>query len=250
MPDRPHRLRDAVKYYWTTRSSQRDQQGAKTGLRDQGSRTAVTGGKHANGFVEVLLAVLSETNLKNLEVSVREKRNRTLPGFFRPSKEWDLVATVGKELLAVVEVKSQVGSLGNNFNNRAEEALGNATDFWAAYREKTFPISKRPWLVYVFMLEESSASTRDRSELRSNRATREGFPMRPEFHTASYVKRYEILCERLVRERLYDAACLIVSTSTSGVLGEYVEPNPEIGFDNFAANLAARAIAWETYFGS
>jgi hypothetical protein len=33
-------------------------------------------------------------------------------------------------LVATVEVKSQVGSFGNNFNNRVEEAIGSATDFW------------------------------------------------------------------------------------------------------------------------
>jgi hypothetical protein len=54
---------------------------------------------------------------------------RTLPGYYRPSKEWDLVVVCENDLVAAIEVKSQVRSFGNNFNNRVEEALGNATDF-------------------------------------------------------------------------------------------------------------------------
>ena len=34
--------------------------------------------------------------------------------------------TFRAHLVAAVEFKSQVGSIGNNFNNRTEEALGNA----------------------------------------------------------------------------------------------------------------------------
>ena len=42
-------------------------------------------------------------------------------------------------MVAVIEVKAQVGpSFGNNFNNRAEEALGNTDEFWTAYHESAF----------------------------------------------------------------------------------------------------------------
>jgi len=39
----------------------------------------------------------------------------------------------------------QVGSFGNNYNNRTEEALGSAVDLWAAYREGAFKPSRGPW---------------------------------------------------------------------------------------------------------
>lgn len=42
-------------------------------------------------------------------------------------------------MIAAVELKSQVGpSFGNNCNNRTEEAIGTAHDFWTAYREGAF----------------------------------------------------------------------------------------------------------------
>ncbi len=34
------------------------------------------------------------------------------------------------KLLAGIEFKSQVGSFGNNYNNRTEEAIGSAADIW------------------------------------------------------------------------------------------------------------------------
>ena len=70
------------------------------------------------------------------------------------------------------------------------------------------------------------------------------YQVRPEFQGVSYARRYEILCERLVRERLYDAACFIMSNAARGVRGAYSEPNPELSFRNFATLLAARACAF------
>jgi hypothetical protein len=61
--------------------------------------------------------------------------------------------------VAALEFKSQVGpSFGNNFNNRTEEAIGSATDVWRAYEEGTYG-TVRPWLGYVFLLEETDKST-------------------------------------------------------------------------------------------
>ena len=59
------------------------------------------------------------------------------------------------QLIVVLEVKSQVGpSFGNNFNNRTEEAIGSALDLWTAYREGAFNKTIRPWLGYLFLLED------------------------------------------------------------------------------------------------
>jgi hypothetical protein len=65
----------------------------------------------------------------------------------------------------------------------------------------------------------------------------------PEFKEASYAKRYEILLTKLVRERLYDAACFLMSNATDGVEGIYREPAAELNFQNFIASLLAKALA-------
>ncbi|MCB0597570.1 MAG: hypothetical protein H6557_10760 [Lewinellaceae bacterium] len=68
-------------------------------------------------------------------------------------------------MIAVAEFKSQVGSFGNNFNNRTEEALGSAVDLWTAFREAAFPNQQAPWLGCLLVLERTEKST---SEVRLN----------------------------------------------------------------------------------
>jgi hypothetical protein len=148
------RLRKAIKYFWQTRDSQAKKQGARTGQRDAGARSAVTGGKQLNGFVNLVRNLLVDSGIP--KPSVFCERGVELPGFFRPEKCWDLLVVVGGSLVASIEFKSQIGpSFGNNYNNRTEEALGNATDIWAAFRNGAFKPSGRPWLGYMMLLEET-----------------------------------------------------------------------------------------------
>ncbi len=69
------------------------------------------------------------------------------------------------------------------------------------------------------------------------------FPVFREFHGTSYAERYRLLCEKFVRERLYAAACLLLSSPKEGLRGAYSEPSTEAGFRNFAASLIAHALA-------
>ena len=203
-------LRKAVKHFWKIRSKQHKRQGSGTGRKDAGNRAAVTGGKHADGFVQLIAAIIRDAGLSKATIHTTEKVSRTLPGYFRPTKEWDLVVVSGSNLVAAIEVKSQVGSFGNNFNNRVEEALGNATDLWTAYSKGIFKPSQKPWLGYLFMLEEDDKSLRPTK--RTNLAP---FLVDEDFQVRSYAKRYELVCERLVRERLYDAACFFTSNAAA-----------------------------------
>ena len=232
-------LRNAVQHFWKTRGAQHKKQGSATGRKDAGSRGAVTGGKHADGFVQLIASVCRGAGLSGLQIHATDKKPRLLPGYFRPSKEWDLVVTCGRDLVGVVEVKSQVGSFGNNFNNRVEEALGNATDFWAAYSKGMYQPSQRPWLGYLFMLEEIEKSVRPTKRVRLDT-----YPIDEEFQELSYAKRYELVCLRLVRERTYDAACFFTSGAERGIDGQYTEPNAEIGIRNFCISLHGRASAF------
>lgn len=197
----------------------------------------MTGGKHLDGFVELCRTLLLEAGLSDAEVYWQSRLE--LPGYFRAEKNWDLLAIVDGKLLAVVEFKAQVGpSFGNNFNNRAEEALGNATDLWAAYREGAFQPSQRPWLGYVFLLEDCPKSQAP------VRMKMPHFPVFPEFREASYAQRYQILPTKLLRERLYDGASLILSTQAGGKKAEFCCPAEELSFHAFAAGLSAHAATY------
>ena len=57
-----------------------------------------------------------------------------LPGFYRPRKRWDMAVRYKGALVAALEFKSQVGSVGKNINNRFEEALGTGTDTWTGFQ--------------------------------------------------------------------------------------------------------------------
>jgi hypothetical protein len=65
----------------------------------------------------------------------------------------------------------------------------------------------------------------------------------PECKDTSYAQRYALFCERLMRERLYDSACLLLSEPVAGLQGVYREPNAEIGFRSFLTSLTGRALA-------
>lgn len=228
-------LRKAVKHFWATRDSQSQKQGSKTGSRDAGSRTAVTGGRQMDGFISLVRDHLCKNGLPKTQVYC-EKRIE-IPGWYRPEKRWDLLVVEDGQFLAGIEFKSQVGSFGNNYNNRTEEAIGSACDLWAAYREGAFKPSARPWLGYLMLLEDAPESSRP------VRAQEPHFKVFPEFKAASYAKRYEILLTKLVRERLYDSACFLLSDRKNGSNGKYKEPAVELNFEKFMASLLARAIS-------
>ena len=234
-PDLEQRLKTAIKYFWNTRETQAQKQGAASGNKDAGFRSAVTGGAQMNGFINLVRDLLCESGLPQAHVYC--EKYIELPGWYRPEKKWDLLVVSDGKLLAGIEFKSQVGSFGNNYNNRTEEAIGSAVDVWAAYREGAFKPSARPWLGYLMLLEQAPAS------LSSVRARESHFKVFPEFKEASYAKRYEILLTKLVRERLYDAACFLMSNAEGGPKGLYSEPAVELGFQNFIASLMAKAIA-------
>src|SRR5712672_4694450 len=229
------RLRKAIIHFYVTRARQAQKQGSKTGSRDAGARTAVTGGRQMDGFVSLVRDYLCENGLPKTQVHC-EKRIE-LPGWYRPEKKWDLLIVADGQFLAGIEFKSQVGSFGNNYNNRTEEAIGSATDIWAAYREGAFKPSARPWLGYMMLLEDAPSATRP------VRAQEPHFKVFPEFKSASYAKRYEILLTKLVRERLYDSACFLMLNAAGGAKGLYREPAAELNFQNFIASLMAKAIA-------
>jgi hypothetical protein len=96
----------------------------------------------------------------------------------------------------------------------------------------------RPWLGYVFLLEDCD---RSRTPVKVKEPHFEVFP---EFKVASYSKRYELFCRKIVRERLYNGAAFLLSQKESGLKGKYVEPAEDLSFESFARSLLAQAAAY------
>ncbi len=68
--------------------------------------------------------------------------------------------------------------------------------------------------------------------------------MFPEFRSTSYAKRYEILLTKLLRERLYDGASLLLTSHENGLTGQFTSPSEELSFRTFVAGLSAHAMAF------
>ena len=200
--DMNKKIADAAAFYWRTRKRQAALQ-KKRGVLDAGTRGQVTGGRHLDGFAKLIQEICIKAGFKRSEVFF--DRAVPVPGYYRPQKNWDVVVLRNGRLIAAIELKSQSGSFGNNFNNRSEEVLGVSRDFWLAYRERAFGVTEAPWLGYLFFLEDSPSSNRSVALASS--------PLPPllVFRDTGYLKRYEILCERLMLERDYTATALLVS---------------------------------------
>lgn len=223
------RISEAVKFFWGTRNKQIDKQ-AISKTRDQGNRGAVTGGKQLDGFVELICDILVINGISREKIFIN--RDLELPGYYRPNKKWDLLLVDNGRLLAAIEFKSQVGpSFGNNFNNRTEEAMGSALDIWTAYREGVFGCQPAPWLGYFMVLEDCEKSTLP-VKVRSPH-----FDVLNEFADASYKKRYEIFCSKLLLERQYSAACFLTTQSGQGGGACYSFPKDDLSCRSFIISM-------------
>lgn len=124
-------IKAAIKSFWETKQKQ------LTASGDSSNRGAVVGGKQLDAFADLLKTLAIEQGVPEECIYTIQAY---LPGYYRSSKDWDfLIIAPNKKLIAAVELKSQIGSYGNNFNNRTEEAIGSAVDLWTAFRENQFP---------------------------------------------------------------------------------------------------------------
>ncbi len=234
--DYERKAKEAVKAFWGNRDAARQRQ-IENGKADQGERAGVTAGKNMDDFINLIIDLVKANGLEKAQVH-QSKGVLTLPGYFRPTKLWDLLITHKGQLIAAIELKSQVGpSFGNNFNNRTEEAIGTAHDFWTAYREEAFGKQPRPfvgWLLLVEVAEESRSPVANATP---------NFPVFPEFEGASYLKRYDILCQKLVQEQLYTTAALMASPRSAAQTGTFTQISEMTNLKTFITSLAGHVAA-------
>lgn len=234
---------ESVRDYWRIRAGQKSRQ-EQRGVVDIGSRTETTGGKHLLPLAQLIAQVFVDEGFP--EESVRFEGILNLPGYYRPTKNWDLLVVHEDVLVAAIELKSIAGSYGNNLNNRIEEALGNAEDIRTAYREEILGPT-RPWLGYFFLIADEEASQRPVQVQSqpvlpidpifgqpSDQETLLGDSAYPK-NTVSYQKRAEVFCRRLVREQLYNDACFVVSSKHPETAVR--QPAPDMTFSRFVASI-------------
>ncbi|WP_422621249.1 PaeR7I family type II restriction endonuclease [Rhodoferax ferrireducens] len=231
LSDYENKAREAIKAFWQSRADATQKQ-KEFGKSDQGERAGVTGGKNMDGFANLVIDIVKANGLPHAQIH-QKRAVLTLPGYFRPTKLWDLLVINEGHLVAALEFKSHVGpSFGNNFNNRTEEAIGTSHDLWTAYREGAFGKQERPFVGWLMVVEDAPKS---RSPIKDQSPH---FPVFPEFVGASYQKRYDILCQRLALEQLYSAAAVITTPRKAVKDGAYSELSSMTGLRSFMAALA------------
>ncbi|MCT9000245.1 PaeR7I family type II restriction endonuclease [Chelativorans intermedius] len=236
LADYERKAREAVQAFWGNREKARQKQ-IESGKADQGERAGVTAGKNMDGFIALVIDIVRANGLDHADIH-QKRRVLTLPGYFRPTKLWDLLVINEGRLIAALEFKSQVGpSFGNNFNNRSEEAIGTAHDLWTAYREGAFGEQTRPFVGWLMLLEDAPAS---RAPVRDSSPH---FPVFKEFQGASYAERYNILCRKLVQEQLYTTASILTSPRSASADGSYSEMSDMTGLRTFVTELAGHVAA-------
>lgn len=213
-------ISSAVKSFWVTKEKQGN----------------VLAGKQLDAFLELLTLVAVDAGVPKECVYLK---NNHIPGYYRATKDWDLLIISPKgNLVAAIELKSQVGSYGNNLNNRTEESLGSSEDFWTAFREGSFRCNQSPWLGYMMVVGK------DKGSAHVVKVSEPHYEIRPEFKGASYLDRYRILCERLVLEHKYSAVALI---ATSGK-NHYESLCDRISIESFISSFRGHLLGLENEF--
>jgi hypothetical protein len=220
----------AIHAYWQTKDKQRDAALAIASTAE-GTAKAVRGGGHFNPIVNLIARFFTDAGYP-LESIRASRKGTTLPGFYRPSKAWDLVVVHRGVLVAAIELKGLGSpSFGKNFNNRVEEALGNAVDLSRASLARLCG-EELPWTGYFFVMEDQVGSERPIKK------PQEGpFSAEPIWYGTSYQDRFAITGKRLLDEGLYDAVCYLVSSPEDP---RPAQPVPQLDWRHFVAAVQAR----------
>lgn len=214
------KIANAIKSFWVTKQKQGN----------------VLAGKQLDALLELLTLVAVDTGVPKECIYLK---NNHIPGYYRATKDWDLLVISPKgNLVAAIELKSQVGSYGNNLNNRTEESLDSSEDFWTAFREDSFRCAQSPWLGYMMVVGKDVGSAH------VVKVNEPHYEVRPEFKGASYLERYKILCERLVLEHKYSAVALVATSGKE----HYESLSDRISIESFINSFRGHLLGLEDEF--
>jgi restriction endonuclease XhoI-like protein len=195
-----------------------------SGRAQEGRRSAVTGGRHMDAVHQLVVDEIRATGATGLHI--HKNRGATLPGFYRATKSWDLVLVQGEVPVLAIEYKSMLGSEGKNLNNRADEIFGVAEDTRQAELKGLLPPKMRR--AYIFVMSDNPETSRPIGVSRTLGMAD------PIFDGASYVKRMAIMLRRMRDTGLFH---LTWAVAVKEEPFSWYEPDPEVGWNRFAADL-------------
>lgn len=221
-------LVDALTAYWGKKQLQLDNSRIANAV-GAGTAGSVRGGQQFAPVEAIIAKFFVEAGYP--PSSIRINSGVELPGYFRPTKKWDVVVGLNGVLVAAFEMKALGGpSFGNNANNRVEEALGSSVDLRRAALADLYP-AEQPWIGYLFVMEDAPGSRRP------VRVPPGALATDPVWDGQSYQGRFGITLKRLLDENVYDSVCYLVSSPDEP---DPREPVDALNWAHFAAGIRAR----------
>lgn len=191
--------------------------------------------RHMLGLNEYIRQMFIDAGLAEHEVET----DVTIPGHFRRSKNWDVVAVHKGRLVGIVEMKSQSSSPGNNANNRVEEAIGSPVDA-RTFQDVTSAFGELGvWAAWgmVFNRDQEDTTGKKRPGVKSRH-----FPLDPAFEPFTYAKQYGLMIQRLVAQNVYDAGWMVTTWVNPDSSVGYEEPIPTATAETLRTQIEARVL--------
>ncbi|MET8996088.1 PaeR7I family type II restriction endonuclease [Amycolatopsis sp. NPDC004169] len=192
--------------------------------------------RHMQSIAMFVRQMFVDAGLTESDVTV----DSVVPGYYRRSKNWDVVAKHKGHLVGVVELKSQASSSGNNANNRIEEAIGSAVDA-KAVQELTGAFGNLGVWAAWCMTFNRDAESGEPIRLTPAQKAKIRFPLDdPAFQIMTYASQYAIALERLISQKVYDAGWMLITwLNGDGTVG-HSEPIPTATAETLATQIEAR----------
>lgn len=183
--------------------------------------------RHMQSIAAFVQQMFIDAGLPEHEVTI----DSVVPGYFRRSKNWDVVAMHKGHLVGVVELKSQASSPGNNANNRIEEAIGSSVDAKTVQEMTKAFGTLGVWSAWCMTF---------------NRDCESGVPIKPvpprqlrvpaidpAFQDMTYATQYATAIERFISQKVYDAGWMVVT---------WVNANQTVGYDEPISTATAETL--------
>jgi len=203
---------------------------AADGKSDTGAQAR--NARHMQSIAMFIRQMFIDAGLPEADVTV----DSIIPGYYRRSKNWDVVAMHKGHLVGVVELKSQASSPGNNANNRIEEAIGSAVDA-KSVQELTGAFGNLGvWAAWCMTFNRDCESGNP-IRLTSVQKKNLRFPLSDSaFDNMTYAK----AVERLIAQKVYDAGWMLITwVDSDGTIG-HGEPIPTATAETLATLIEAR----------
>lgn len=199
----------------------------------EGTGAQARSARHMNDLNDYVRQMFIDAGLTETEVAV----NTVIPGYFRRSKNWDVVAMHKGRLVGLVELKSQMTSPGNNANNRIEEAIGSPVDARVLHEVTSAFGELGVWAAWGMVYNRDQE---DYSGGKRPGVTSKHFDIDPVFEPFSYAGQYGTMIQRLISHKIYDAGWMVTTWVEPDGEVDYVEPVPTATAETLRTQIKAR----------